>query len=264
MNKTHFYFAAGIALLFGAAPYAQRGEAPPAVQRSQAPDPLRFKFMGPASGGRIASVAGVSGDTNTYYAGAASGGVWKSTDGAKTFVPVSDSIGVAAIGALAVAPSDPNIVWAGTGEAWAIRDSDVMGDGIYKSTDAGAAWSHAGLDETGRIGKIIVHPTNANIVFACALGRTTGPQQERGVYRTTDGGKTWTRVLFADPNTGCSGLTMDPSNPDVLLAGMWQVEMHTWAEWSGGPGSAVYKSTDGGSTWKKLENGLPRSPRRKD
>ena len=230
------------------------------MQRSQTPDPLRFKFMGPASGGRIASVAGVPGDVNIYYAGAASGGVWKSTDGAKTFAPVSDAIGVAAIGALAVAPSDPNIVWAGTGEAWAIRDSDVMGDGIYKSADAGATWSHSGLDETGRIGKILVHPTNANIVFACALGRTTGPQQERGVYRTTDGGKTWTRVLFADPNTGCSGLTMDASNPDVLLAGMWQVEMHTWAEWSGGPGSAVYKSTDGGSTWKKLENGLPKSP----
>jgi photosystem II stability/assembly factor-like uncharacterized protein len=260
VKKTHLCFAAGIALLFAAAPYAQRGDAPPAIQRSQTPDPLRFKFMGPASGGRISSVAGVPGETSTYYAGAASGGLWKSTDGAKTFVPVSDSIGVAAIGALAVAPSDPNMVWAGTGEAWAIRDSDVMGDGIYKSTDAGATWSHSGLDETGRIGKIIVHPTNANIVFACALGRTTGPQQERGVYRTTDGGKTWMRVLFADPNTGCSGLTMDASNPDVLMAGMWQVEMHTWAEWSGGPGSAVYKSTDGGATWKKLENGLPKSP----
>ncbi len=260
MHIKLFSFAAGLAILFAAAPYAQRGDAPPAMQRSQTPDGLRFKFMGPASGGRIASVAGVAGDTSTYYAGAASGGVWKSTDGAKTFVPVSDAIGVAAIGALAVAPSEPSIVWAGTGEAWAIRDSDVMGDGIYKSADAGATWSHSGLDETGRIGKILVHPTNANIVFACALGRTTGPQQERGVYRTTDGGKNWTRVLFADPNTGCSGLTMDASNPDVLLAGMWQVEMHTWAEWSGGPGSAVYKSTDGGSTWKKLENGLPKSP----
>jgi photosystem II stability/assembly factor-like uncharacterized protein len=256
----HLYFAALIAGLFAAAPYAQRGEAPPAVQRSQTPDPLRFKFIGPASGGRIASVAAVAGDTSTYYAGAASGGVWKSTDGAKTFVPVADAIGVAAIGALAVAPSDANIVWAGTGEAWAIRDSDIMGDGIYKSADAGATWSHMGLDQTGRIGKIIVHPTDANIVFACALGRTTAPQQERGVYRTTDGGKTWTRVLFADPNTGCSGLTMDATNPDVLLAGMWQVEMHTWAEWSGGPGSAVYKSTDGGATWKKLTTGLPKSP----
>jgi photosystem II stability/assembly factor-like uncharacterized protein len=256
----HLYFAALIAGLFAAAPYAQRGEAPPAVQRSQTPDPLRFKFIGPASGGRIASVAAVAGDTSTYYAGAASGGVWKSTDGAKTFVPVADAIGVAAIGALAVAPSDANIVWAGTGEAWAIRDSDIMGDGIYKSADAGATWSHMGLDQTGRIGKIIVHPTDANIVFACTLGRTTAPQQERGVYRTTDGGKTWTRVLFADPNTGCSGLTMDATNPDVLLAGMWQVEMHTWAEWSGGPGSAVYKSTDGGATWKKLTTGLPKSP----
>jgi photosystem II stability/assembly factor-like uncharacterized protein len=250
-----------MAILLACAAYAQRGgDGPPPMQRSQTPEPLKFKFMGPASGGRIAAVAGVAGDTNVYYAGAASGGVWKSTDGAKTFVPVSDAIGVAAIGALAVAPSDPNIVWAGTGEAWAIRDSDVMGDGIYRSSDAGATWTHMGLDQTGRIGKILVHPTNADIVFACALGRTTGPQQERGVYRTTDGGKNWTRVLFADPNTGCSGLTMDAKDPNVLLAGMWQVEMHTWAEWSGGPGSAVYKSTDGGTTWKKLENGLPKSP----
>ncbi|HEY7177109.1 MAG TPA: hypothetical protein VH442_19515, partial [Micromonosporaceae bacterium] len=151
-------------------------------------------------------------------------------------------------------------MWAGTGEAWAIRDSDVMGDGMYKSTDAGATWTHMGLDETGRIGKILIDPTNADVVYACALGRTTGPQQERGVYRTSDGGKTWTRALFADPNTGCSGLAMDATNPNVLLAGMWQVEMHTWAEMSGGPGSAVYKSTDGGATWKKLASGLPKSP----
>ncbi len=239
---------------------AQRPDGPPQPLRSATPEPLRFRFMGPASGGRIASVAGVPGDASVYYAGAASGGVWKSTDGANTFTPVADAIGVAAIGALAVAPSDPRIVWAGTGEAWAIRDSDVMGDGIYKSTDAGASWTHAGLDETGRIGRILVHPTNPDVVYACALGRTTGPQQERGVFKTTNGGRSWTRVLFADANTGCSGLAMDASNPDVLLAGMWQVEMHTWAELSGGPGSAVYKSTDGGATWKKLENGLPKPP----
>ncbi len=239
----------------GAALRAQR-----VAPRPPQPEPLRFRYMGPPNAGRIAAVAGVPGDTTTYYAGAASGGVWKSSDSGRTFEPVFDEEPVQAIGALAVAPSDPRIVWAGTGEAWAIRDSDVMGDGIYKSTDAGASWQHMGLPETGRIGRILVHPTDPNIVYVCALGRTTGPQQERGVFKTTDGGQTWQRSLFADPNTGCSGLAMDARDPDVLLAGMWQVEMHTWAEFSGGPGSAVYLTHDGGATWKKLEAGLPKSP----
>ena len=136
-----------------------------------------------------------------------------------------------------------------------------MGDGIYKSTDAGKTWTNMGLRETGRIGRIIVHPTNPDIVFVCALGRTTGPQEERGVYRTTDGGKNWQRVLFVNPNTGCSGLRLDPKDPNVLIAGTWQVVMHTWAMFSGGPGSGVYRSRDGGATWKRLEHpGLPKSP----
>src|SRR4051812_6625847 len=170
------------------------------------PDGLAFRFLGPAVGNRVASIAGVPGDPSIYYAGAASGGVWKTSDGGIRWVPVSDSMPVTAIGALAVAPSDPNVVWAGTGEAWAIRDSDVIGDGIYKSVDAGKTWTHMGLDETGRIGRIIVHPANPDIVFACATGRITGAQQERGVYRTLDGGQKWERVLFVDENTGCSGL----------------------------------------------------------
>ena len=220
-----------------------------------------FRFMGPAVGNRVASVAGVPGDPDIYYAGAASGGVWKSTDGGGRWTPVFDSQPAAAIGALAVAPSNPSVVWAGTGEAWAIRDIDVMGDGVYKSTDAGKTWTNMGLVETGRIGRIVVHPSNAETVFVCALGRTTGPQQERGVYRTTDGGQHWDRVLFVDENTGCSGLSIDPNNPRVLFAGTWQVEMHTWAMFSGGPGSGLYVSRDGGSTWAKVEGrGLPKSP----
>jgi len=222
---------------------------------------FRFRAMGPGVGNRISAAVGIPGDPSTYYVGAASGGVWKSTNGGNTWAPIFDSQPVAAIGALAVAPSDHKTIWAGTGEAWAIRDSDMMGDGIYKSTDAGTTWTHMGLDETGRIGRIIVNPANPDIVFACALGRLTGPQQERGVYRTTNGGKTWERVLFADANTGCSGLAMDEHNPRVLFAGMWQVEMHTYGLFSGGPSSAVYVSRDGGTKWTKIEgHGMPKSP----
>lgn len=225
------------------------------------PQNLSFRFMGPAVGNRIAAAAGVVGDPDTYYAGAAAGGVWKSTDKGATWKPVSDSMPVQAIGALAVSRSDPKQVWAGTGEAWAIRDSDMMGDGIYKSTDAGATWQHMGLEQTGRIGRIIVHPTDANIVYACALGRTTGPQQERGVFKTTDGGRTWNRVLFVDPNTGCSGLNIDENDPNTLFAGMWQVEMHTYAMFSGGPSSGIYVTHDGGAHWDHLQgHGLPHSP----
>ncbi|MBS0579537.1 MAG: sialidase [Proteobacteria bacterium] len=222
---------------------------------------FRFRFVGPRVGNRIAAVAGIAGDPSTYYAGAASGGVWKSIDGGNRWDPIFDTQSAAAIGALAVAPSQPSTVWAGTGEAWAIRDSDVMGNGIYKSTDAGRTWKNMGLPESGRIGRILVHPTNPNIVFACVLGRLTGPQQQRGVFRTTDGGEHWERVLFAGEGVGCSGLSMDAHDPDTLIAGVWQVEMHTWGEYSGGPGSGLYISHDGGTSWKRLEkHGLPNAP----
>lgn len=225
------------------------------------PDNLQFRFVGPAVGNRISAAAGIPGDPSIYYAGAASGGVWKSTDSGRSFVPIFDSQPVQAIGALAVANSNHAVVWAGTGEAWAIRDVDMMGNGVYKSTDAGHTWTHMGLDETGRIGRILVHPTNPDIVYVCAAGRLTGPQQERGVFKTTDGGKTWTRSLFVDPDTGCSGLTMDPADPNTLIAGTWQVVMHTWAMFSGGPGSGVFITHDAGAHWSRVEgHGLPKSP----
>ncbi|HJZ74068.1 MAG TPA: hypothetical protein VKE51_20150 [Vicinamibacterales bacterium] len=220
---------------------------------------LQWRFVGP-EGNRFSAVAGVPGDPLVYYAGSASGGVAKTTDGGVHWQHVFDAQPVQSIGALAVAPSDPNIVWAGTGEAW-IRSHISIGDGIYKSTDAGKTWTHVGLDKTGRIGRVVIDPANPQIVLACALGTAYGPQPERGVFRTADGGATWQRTLFVDENTGCSEIAMDPGNPRILFAGMWQLEIHTWGRESGGPGGGLFVSRDGGVTWKKVTgHGLPSKP----
>jgi len=220
---------------------------------------LRWRFVGP-EGNRFSAAVGVPGDPLVYYGGSASGGIAKTTDGGLHWSQIFDDQNVQSIGSLAVAASDPNVVWAGTGEAW-IRSHISIGDGIYKSTDAGKTWTHMGLDKTGRIGRVIVDPTNPQIVLACALGTAYGPQPERGVFRTTDGGATWQRTLFVDENTGCSEIAMNPANPRILFAGMWQLEIHTWGRESGGPGSGLFMSRDGGATWKKLTgHGLPSKP----
>ena len=225
------------------------------------PDGLAFRFLGPVVGNRVASIAGVPGDPSIYYAGAASGRRVED-DGRRH--PLDAGVrqhagrGDRRARRRALRPEHR---LGRHREAWAIRDSDVIGDGIYKSVDAGRTWTHMGLDETGRIGRILVHPTNPDVVFACAMGRITAPQQERGVYRTTDGGQHWDRVLFVDENTGCSGLSMDTKNPRTMFAGTWQAEMHPWAMLSGGAGSGIYVSHDGGTKWTKVESsGLPRSP----
>jgi photosystem II stability/assembly factor-like uncharacterized protein len=217
---------------------------------------LRFRHIGPV-GNRLTSVVGLPRDPNIYYVGAASGGIWKTVDGGVHWQPIFDSHPVSSIGALAIAPSDPNTVWAGTGEPW-IRSHISVGEGIYKSTDAGRTWNLMGLEKTGRISRVVVHPKDPNIVLVGALGHAYGPQPERGVYRSTNGGKTWERVLFTDEKSGCSFLEMDPNNPNILFAGMWPIEIHTWGRESGGPGSGLFRSTDGGVTWKRLSgNGLP-------
>ncbi|MGH9417051.1 MAG: WD40/YVTN/BNR-like repeat-containing protein [Terriglobales bacterium] len=251
-------FSTALALSLPAA--AQFGRGPAGPQRATTVQPLQFHYMGPAPAGRVASAAGVAGDPSTYYLGSASGGLWKSTDGGHSFMPIFDKQDAAAIGTIAVAPSDPNTVWVGTGEPWVIRPADIIGDGVYKSSDAGATWQHMGLVETGRIARIVVNPKDINNVFVCAEGRLSSPQQQRGVFRSTDGGQTWEKTLFVNEHTGCSGLSMDPADPNTLVAGTWQVSQRTWDEASGGDGSGVYLSHDNGLTWTHATNGLPKPP----
>lgn len=235
---------------------AQRATLAPVTLDSAHASALRYRYIGPV-GNRVTSVAGVPGDFNTYYAGAASGGIWKSVDAGIHWRPIFDDKNVSSIGALAVAPSNPSIVWAGTGEPW-IRSHISIGNGVYKSTDAGRTWTHVGLDSSGRIGRIAIDPSNPDIVLIAAQGHSYGPQKDRGIYRTTDGGRTWTQTLFVDENTGGIDVVMDPSNPRKLFAATWQFEIHTWGRESGGPGSGLYVSNDEGATWTRLRgNGLP-------
>ncbi len=220
---------------------------------------LTWRLIGPFRGGRVLAVSGVNGDQNTYYFGGVGGGVWKTTDGGLTWRPVTDKVKdmSPSIGAIAVAPSDANVVYAATGEA-CIRGNIIAGNGVYKSTDAGKTWSFSGLRDTLSIGRIIVHPKNPDIAFVAALGHPFGPNPERGIFRTTDGGKSWNKVLFKDENTGGIDIAFDPANPNTLFAGLWQARRSPWSMDSGGPGSGLYRSTDGGNTWKHLSgHGLP-------
>lgn len=221
---------------------------------------LKFRNLGPAvGGGRVTSVAGVPGQPNVYYIGAAAGGVFKTTDGGLNWKPIFEKQPVASIGAIALAPSNPNLVWVGTGEANP-RNDVVTGKGIYFSPDAGQSWKFMGLENAGQISQIIIHPTNPDIVYVGVLGHVWGPNADRGVFRTGDGGRTWQKVLYVDDKTGVSDLAMDPANPMVLFAGMWQVQRFPWMLVSGGENSGVFRSNDGGLTWKKLTEGLPKGP----
>ena len=241
-------------LCVGALSRAQQAQISPDVYNE-----MKFRYIGPV-GNRATAVVGIPGNPNVYYVGAASGGIFKSTDGGIHWDPIFDEQPASSIGSLAIAARDPNIVWAGTGESF-IRSHISVGSGIYKSMDAGKTWKLMGLEKTGRIGNVVIDPHNPDIVLACALGHAYGPQPERGVFRTTDGGRNWEKVLFVDENTGCSDMGMDPNNSRTLFAGMWQLEIHTYGRKSGGPGSGLFKSTDGGVTWKRLEgHGLPHAP----
>ncbi len=218
---------------------------------------LRFREIGP-EGNRAIAVVGVPGDRMVAFVGAASGGVWKTEDGGVNWRPTFDDMDAQSIGSLAIASTATNEVWAGTGETFIIRPALAMGNGIYKSVDGGETWTHMGLQAVGRIGRIVVHPRDHDVVFACALGHAYDDQQERGVYRTKDGGRSWEHVLFVDPGTGCADLAIDPQRPDILFAGMWSLRVDPWRLASEGTGGGVYVSRDGGETWKKLAgDGLP-------
>ena len=218
---------------------------------------LKFRNLGPSvAGGRVAAVVGVPGDRNVYYVGAAAGGVWKTTDGGDSWEAVFKDQPTSSIGAVALAPSNPNVVWVGTGESNP-RNDVVDGGGVFMSPDAGKSWQFMGLGDVGQVSQIVIDPANPDIVFVAALGHVWAPNPERGVYRTADGGKTWQKVLFVNDSTGAAHLVMVPGNPRMLFAGMWQFVRRPWELVSGGAGSGIYRSNDGGLTWERLKQGLP-------
>src|SRR5256714_2146037 len=218
---------------------------------------MQWRQFGPFRGGRALAIEGIPNEPNTYYFGAVAGGVWKTTDGGANWAPLFDKETISSIGAIAVAPSDHNIVYVGTGEA-AVRGNISYGTGVYKSVDAGKTWKNIGLKDTRHIGALIVDPKNPDIVLVAALGHIFGPSLERGIFRTTDGGKTWTKVLSKDQDTGGIEVVFDPQNSNIVYAALWQARRQPWNFSSGGPGSGLYRSQDGGATWKRLEgNGLP-------
>ncbi|HKB94558.1 MAG TPA: hypothetical protein VKC62_10035, partial [Gaiellaceae bacterium] len=248
-----------LVLLAAAAPLA--ASAPPDPAAFQA---LHWRLVGPFRGGRALAVSGVAGEPNHFYFGAVNGGVWESHDAGRSWKPIFDGEPVGTIGALAVAPSDPKTIFVGTGEA-DMRSDIAQGRGMYKSTDGGAHWSFSGLADSQQIGKVLVDPRRADVVFVAALGHPYGPNAERGVFKSTDGGAHWSKVLGPDENTGAIDLAFEPGNPDVLYAALWQTRRTPWNIYppADGPGSGLWKTSDGGAHWTHLEgNGFPAAPGR--
>ena len=218
---------------------------------------MKWRSIGPFRGGRVLAVTGVPGDPYTFYFGGVAGGVWQTTDGGTKWTPLFDKEHISSIGAIAVSESNPAVIYLGAGES-CIRGNISYGDGMYKSTDGGKTWTHIGLNNTQHIARVLVHPRNPDLVYVAALGHAYGPNPDRGVFRSSDGGKTWEKILFKDDKTGAIDLTFDPHNPNVLFAALWEGSRAPWSLTSGGPGSGLYKSVDGGNTWKHLDGkGLP-------
>jgi photosystem II stability/assembly factor-like uncharacterized protein len=245
----------GAALLVASAAASAQKE-PEEPQATDVLANLKYRSIGPPAGGRVSRAVGIPGDPRIYYAATASGGVWKSTDGGIRWVPIFDEMPVSSIGSIAVAPSDANVVYVGSGEA-NIRGDVAAGNGIYKSTDAGKTWKRVFVQE-GQIATMEVHPKNADVAFAAVVGHAFGPNPERGVYRTKDGGESWEKVLFVDEDTGASDVSIDPTNPRIVFAAMWEARRSPWSLVSGGDTGGVFVSRDSGDTWKKIEGtGLP-------
>ncbi len=231
---------------------------------SQGPQPaslfsgLEWRMLGPFRGGRVDAVSGVVGRPNEFYFGSVNGGVWKTIDAGRVWRPVFDAEPVASIGALAVAPSAPEVVYVGSGES-TLRDSVGYGNGMYKTRDGGGTWEHIGLEGTQHIGKVAVHPHDPDVVYVAAIGDFYGPSAERGVYRTKDGGRSWKKVLYRNEDVGAVEVVIDPENPEVIYAGLWNTRRPPWFVYapSNGPGGGLFKSTDGGDSWTELKNGLP-------
>ncbi|HEU4994713.1 MAG TPA: hypothetical protein VFT29_07830, partial [Gemmatimonadaceae bacterium] len=224
---------------------------------------IRWRSVGPANNaGRISVVVGIPGDPYTYFVAGANGGIIKTTNGGTTFKPVFDEQSASSIGAIAIAPSDRNVVYVGTGEGNP-RNNASVGNGMYKSIDGGEHWTRIGLEKSDKVARIVVDSKNPDVVYACVLGREWGPSEERGVFKTTDGGKSWKRVLYVDPQTSCSDISANADNSNVIYAGMYTYRRWAWIFDSGGGGTAVYKSVNGGETWERLSGpdrslGLPK------
>ena len=258
MNWKSLAQKAMLAATLVAMPAAMMAQAGAATDTKDIFENVKFRNLGPAvGGGRVAAVAGIPGNPNVYYIGAGGGGVWKTVDGGLSWKAIFDKQPTASIGAIALAPSNPSLVWVGTGESNP-RNDVITGKGVYFSPDGGQSWKAMGLENAGAISQIIIHPTNPDIVYVGVLGHIWGPNAERGVFRTSDGGKTWQKVLYVNDKTGVSDMVMDPSNPLMLFAGLWEFTRSPWMLNNGGENSGIYRSNDGGATWKKLTEGLPK------
>ncbi|MBV8727848.1 MAG: sialidase, partial [Candidatus Eremiobacteraeota bacterium] len=256
-------FVAFACVLAGSKALAAESAPSPSPSPSPSPTPspyaqLTFRNVGPSSaGGRLTSVVGTDRDPALYYIGAADGGVWKSTNGGTDWTPLFDDQPVAAVGAVAIDPSDPNVVWAGTGEANP-RNDVVPGNGIYVTTDGGKTWKLSGLEGTAAIGKIIVDPHNPKSVVVAALGDPFADSTARGIYHSTDGGATWSRTLYLSPSSGGCDLASSARASNIIFACMWHYRRTGWSTHSGGPDDGIFRSTDGGATWQRLQgHGLP-------
>src|SRR4051794_11357325 len=254
-NFSRLYVRAALCfvLIFTFSILASAQVSPSPVDRKNDPlKALQYRLIGPFRGGRVGAVVGVPSQPNVYYYGATGGGVWKSTDGGNNWENISDGyFRLGSVGAIAVADSDPNIIYVGMGEE-TVRGNVSHGDGVYKSIDGGKTWKNVGLVDTRQISRIRIDPKNPDIAYVAAIGHVWGPNDERGVFRTRDSGKTWQKILFRDNKTGAGDIILDPSTPNTIYASLWQFGRRPWAMDNGGPGSGLFKSTDGGDNWTEI------------